>query len=203
MRYQQVYLGSDIGLLNISSVNFRMDSSFPSAFEPTVLPNVQIDLSTTQAVPGALDSIFANNIGPDNTTVFLGDLVLSAPECTETPCPFDITIPLQTPFSFDPAGGNLLLDVRVPTAVDIFNVNLGFVFFDATNQFGSITSRVSSVSVNSPDGTVDNTALVTQFAPFAIESNIPTLSEWGLISMAGIMGMIGLIAALRRRKASA
>jgi hypothetical protein len=32
---------------------------------------------------------------------------------------------------------------------------------------------------------------------------IPTLSEWGLIAMAGVLGIIGLIIAARRRKAAA
>ena len=31
---------------------------------------------------------------------------------------------------------------------------------------------------------------------------IPTLSEWGLIAMAGVLGMIGLFVAARRRKAA-
>jgi len=34
-------------------------------------------------------------------------------------------------------------------------------------------------------------------------SNIPTLSEWGMIAMAGVLGIIGLYAAARRRKAAA
>lgn len=33
-------------------------------------------------------------------------------------------------------------------------------------------------------------------------SPIPTLSEWGLIAMAGVLGVIGLYAAMRRRKAA-
>lgn len=33
-------------------------------------------------------------------------------------------------------------------------------------------------------------------------SPIPTLSEWGLIAMAGVLGVIGLYAAARRRKAT-
>ncbi len=32
---------------------------------------------------------------------------------------------------------------------------------------------------------------------------IPTLSEWGMIAMAGVLGVIGLYVALRRRKAAA
>ncbi len=42
----------------------------------------------------------------------------------------------------------------------------------------------------------DDIGLCTQ------ESNIPTLSEWGLIAMAGVLGVIGLIVAARRRKAA-
>ncbi|HSC34738.1 MAG TPA: IPTL-CTERM sorting domain-containing protein [Thermodesulfobacteriota bacterium] len=34
-------------------------------------------------------------------------------------------------------------------------------------------------------------------------TNIPTLSEWGMIAMAGVLGMIGLYVASRRRKAAA
>lgn len=32
---------------------------------------------------------------------------------------------------------------------------------------------------------------------------IPTLSEWGLIAMAGLMGVVGLLVAARKRKAAA
>ena len=41
-----------------------------------------------------------------------------------------------------------------------------------------------------------------QCIPILSTSNIPTLSEWGLISMAGILGLAGLLYA-RRRKAAA
>ena len=34
-------------------------------------------------------------------------------------------------------------------------------------------------------------------------SNIPTLSEWGLIAMAGILGIAGFMVVMRRRKAAA
>lgn len=35
-----------------------------------------------------------------------------------------------------------------------------------------------------------------------VETNIPTLSEWGLIAMAGILGIVGFIV-MRRRKVTA
>ena len=34
-------------------------------------------------------------------------------------------------------------------------------------------------------------------------TNIPTLSEWGMIAMAGVLGIIGLYVTARRRKATA
>ena len=37
----------------------------------------------------------------------------------------------------------------------------------------------------------------------SFSSTIPTLSEWGMIAMAGVLGMIGLFVAARRRKAAA
>jgi hypothetical protein len=40
------------------------------------------------------------------------------------------------------------------------------------------------------------------YSNVAFSANIPTLSEWGLIAMAGILGLAGLLAA-RRRKAAA
>ncbi len=51
---------------------------------------------------------------------------------------------------------------------------------------------------------VVNRAFDTECAAFTSVANpIPTLSEWGLIAMAGILGMIGLFAAMRRRKVTA
>jgi hypothetical protein len=38
---------------------------------------------------------------------------------------------------------------------------------------------------------------------FSPPANVPTLSEWGLIAMAGILGIIGFIMAIRRRKVTA
>ena len=34
-------------------------------------------------------------------------------------------------------------------------------------------------------------------------TNVPTLSEWGLVAMAGILGILGFIMVIRRKKAAA
>ncbi len=41
------------------------------------------------------------------------------------------------------------------------------------------------------------------FTNVVAPSNIPTLSEWGLIAMAGILGIAGFMVVMRRRKAAA
>lgn len=159
VRYQQVYLGSMIGKGEISKISFRLDESNLFAFGPTVIPNSQIEMSVTPAVPGALSDIFANNIGPTVTTVFSGDLSLSAPDCTTVPCPFDIMIPLQTPFFFDPAEGNLLVDMRLSTCINLGENNT-VIFFDAVLGDPS-TSRVRDIQGGL--GIADDVGLITEF----------------------------------------
>jgi hypothetical protein len=205
MRYQQVYLGSQFdvtGLIDKISFRLRIFQSPVPGFGPTILPNVLIELSTTQVQPGALSSIFADNIGPDVQTVFSGDLSLSAPDCDTQPCPFDVMIPLENPFFYDPQGGNLLFDIRIPVCVRLNPA--ANVFFNASD-FPTIISRAFSRDVNSNVAEdVATRGLVTEFMisptpPSPIATNIPTISEWGLIITAGILGIIGFIV-IRRRK---
>src|SRR5260370_5840760 len=61
----------------------------------------------------ALPSLtYANNVGPDATTVSNAALLLSSPGCSgPAPCPFDLAVPFTSPFSFDPANGRLLVDI--------------------------------------------------------------------------------------------
>ena len=205
MRYQQVYLGSQFGVaVLIDKISFRLQNfdSLQPGFGPTTVPNVLIELSTTQAQPNALSSTFALNIGPDVQTVFSGGLSLSAPDCNTKPCPFDVMILLENPFFYNPEDGNLLFDIRIPVCVRL-NPDVG-VFFDSTSSFPTIISRAFSSNVGSD--TADDvlpSGLVTQFR--IIEpppAQVPTLSEWGLIAMAGILGIVGFIV-IRRKKITA
>jgi exosortase sorting signal-containing protein len=45
--------------------------------------------------------------------------------------------------------------------------------------------------------------ICSQVAECTVTRNIPTLSEWGLIAMAGILGIAGLIIAIRKRNLTA
>jgi hypothetical protein len=176
MRYQQVYGASDFSALSgpglITQILFRPDATFGAAFT-SIAPNVQIDLSTTSAAPDGLSTTFADNVGANDTVVFAGALTLSSAFVGPAggPKDFDITISLLTPFLYDPAAGNLLLDVRNFAGATT-------TFFDAEFASGT-SSRVSNLleGVGAATGNADSNALVTEFH----FSPVPEPSSWLLL----------------------
>ena len=202
-RYQQVYLATQFpqaGLIDMISFRLKPERN---AFGPSILPNVQIDMSITQAEPNNLSIIFDDNLGPSVSTVFSGDLTIEGTSCDPPgPCPFSVVIPLDEPFAYFPSNGNLIIDYRINTCAMLSDFEL---VFDATNIQTDITTRLIAIdNVNSPTGGPTEFGLVTQFnlSPLTVLSPIPTLSEWGLIAMAGILGIVGYLV-IRRRKVSA
>ena len=161
-RYQQVFLASEIVFASrqefITQILFRPDAIFGNAFS-SIIPDIQINLSTTSAAPDHLSTTFANNVGNDDTVVFnRGSLSLSSTHtgAVTGPKEFNIIINLSTHFLFNLSHGNLLLDVRVFTG--------GFTTaFDAENTVGDCISRVFSTNVNASTGFADTIGLVTKF----------------------------------------
>ena len=170
-RYQQVYAASQFGAAGlITQIIFRPDATFGHAFTFT-LSDIQIDLSTTQAGEDGLSATYANNVGADDTTVFdRGPLTLSSAFTgpPNGPKDFDIIITLTHPFFYDPAHGNLLLDVR----------NFGggtTTFFDAVTTFADGTSRLFNADVNGTTGSTDTSGLVTGFTIVPEPSSVAML----------------------------
>ena len=196
VRYQQVYLGSQFPQkVLIEEVSFRLYNEFGSTpgFVPTVVPDILLQMSTTQAEPNTLSTTFADNVGPDVETVYSGNITVSAFACDTQPCPFDIMVRLQSPFLYNPEDGNLLLDFRIPECVITGELDAVIL--------SPIVNAVVSAGDNSSTGSIQKSGNVTQFT-IAQNQNIPTLSEWGLIATAGILGIVGLVV-VRRRKAAA
>jgi hypothetical protein len=174
-RYQQVYAASQFGGPGlITQIVFRPDATDGQAFTST-LPDIQIDLSTTSAPDDGLSTTFANNVGADDTVVFArGPLMLSSGFTgpPNGPKDFDIIITLTTPFFYNPALGNLLLDVR----------NFGggsTTYFDAVSPPGDGVSRVFSQNVNDPTGVTDPAGLVTGFVIVPEPSSVAMLLTGG------------------------
>jgi hypothetical protein len=139
--YDAGFFGS--GPVVIDAVSFRPFADFSSAFfgNTVTVSNASVTLSTTARggeVSNPLSPTFAANIGADVQTVFNGPLTLTtvfSPAGGNT-LAFDYIIDFQQPFLFDPAWGNLLLDVQVPTTATVGgNGLLGFVTFDTVNTF--------------------------------------------------------------------
>jgi hypothetical protein len=151
MRYQQVIAASEFpgGARTITRIVLRPDAADGVAFSET-LSNVQINLTTTPKAPNNLSKTFADNLGSDNTVVFQGELALSSAHSSVPggAKDFDIVITLQTPFEYNPATGNLLLDIRNSSGTKTTQLDA----HDAPDS----TARVWSDDVNSPTGTTND-----------------------------------------------
>jgi hypothetical protein len=185
----------------ITSFSYRADMNV-SAFSISI-PNIIIQLSTTQVPDDGLSNTFANNVGPDVMTAYSGPLTLStAGGTTLAAGPFDITFNLTTPFLYNPALGNLLVDLQYfgqatgtggnIDAVDAFNDGVSRVHTGA-GCVGDVTSLIGC-PLNGT-GLLTGRGTVTQFNVAAI----PEPETYAmLLAGLGLMGVIG-----RRRKQKA
>jgi hypothetical protein len=161
MRYQQVYAAGEFAALDgpqyLTTIAFRADDAYGSAFTATTL-DIRVDLSTTPHGADNLSPTFADNIGPDRRTVFDGLLTLSssATRLTSGARLFDVLLTLTDPFLFDPARGNLLLDIRSYGTTSTTQMDSVLTRADGL-------SRVMSRNAQATSGYADTSGLVTQF----------------------------------------
>ncbi|HXJ56124.1 MAG TPA: PEP-CTERM sorting domain-containing protein [Verrucomicrobiae bacterium] len=166
-RMQQVYSASLFSAfpdgINIGSVAFRGDRD---AFRPggVTISDVEIHLSTTSMPIDGLSSTFSLNVGPDDRIVRTRDpfrMVFTGGGGV-VPSGWILSRPAvdiqDRPFYYNPAAGNLLLDIRVDGSI------LGATALDAVSTLGDSVSSVYSVS-GSPagTGTLDTLGLATWF----------------------------------------
>lgn len=114
IRYQQVFDASQFSQLNpggglINRIAFRGHG--PGIPFTATVPQLQVNLSTTSKTPDGLSSTFADNVGSDDAQVFSGPLS-AAITFTGDPTNFEVVVNFTTPFFYNPAKGNLLLDIR-------------------------------------------------------------------------------------------
>jgi hypothetical protein len=134
-----------------------------------------ISLSTAAATHSTLSSTYASNLGVDNKQVFSGSL--------SQPWAFGntLTITLTTPFIYNPATGNLLLDV-VGSGV----AGAGNAYFDQNTSGSIATRRVYCVTGSAcASGTLDasGSGLVTgfNFGPVGGPVSAPAASTLTLV----------------------
>jgi hypothetical protein len=191
-RQQQVYAASQFAApINIGQITFRPEA-ICVPFTQT-WTNVLVTLSTTTAAPDGLSTTFASNVGADSTVVYSGAITLSTantvgPGSTRN---FDININLQTPFAYNPAGGNLLLDIRNNSPES----HAGPFIMDAHSVTGDSISRVVGAAGDpgAVTGTANTLGLVTRFTGAAAVPEPTTLAL-------GAVGLGTILWQVRRRR---
>lgn len=179
MRYQEVYAADEFSELShgggfITGVGCRIISG---SRQGGIIPNLQIDLSTTARTPDALSTSFAENVGADNRSVIGARSVWIQDNTPEDPTGFGVFIQFDSPFFYDPARGNLLMDVR--------NIEAPPFVFSAGNFEGvkasgdSISSLVAS-DVAAKTGNVGTSGMTTAF----VVEPIPEPSTVSLVALA-------------------
>lgn len=188
VRYQQVYRASEFSTLSgpglITHLRFRPEGpSGPWYPFTATIHNITLTLATSDWQPDSDVWVFANNLHDDATVVHDGPLSLSStandPYTYPIPRPFDIVIELETPFLYDPAEGNLVLEVRNYDGWDVVTTppsDRTRVFFDAHRAAPDPISRLwhygnADASMAQRRST---TGLVTQFVfgPVRVEVGI-------------------------------
>jgi hypothetical protein len=124
------------GPIAIQEIGVRPYTGF-HPFSATIA-KVEIRLSTTQVQPDNLSRTFAGNFGSDTTLVYSGPLSISSAFTGPAggPKDFDIVIPLQAPFVYDPSLGNLLVELKNFTGLSTGN------FVDFSNDATDNASRM-------------------------------------------------------------
>ena len=173
--YQQLYSSSAFsGPASITAVSFQSDPSLGGTVSGG---NFTLSASTTSTTLAGINEFnFASNIGANNTVVFSGGL--SAHFVGGV-----LTIPFSTPFFYDPAAGNLLLNFNISGLVP------GGAFFDSNDGTSTVYSRAQNFGSSSVGW-----GLVTTFDTAV--SGVPEPAMWGLMVVGfGIAGTT-----MRRRR---
>ncbi len=183
--YQQVYASSNFatgGML--TGLSFFNDPAFKHDLRAGTY---DFYLSTTSVAVNALDaSDFDSNRGLDNT--FWGSFALSG----ATP---DVLSFTGSGFNYDPALGNLLLDIRISGASPQIHGGPDESYFQAEYPAGGTFSRDYNFSANGSD----NVGLVTGFTFGPSDPGGDTVPEPATMTLLAT-GLAGMAAARRRKK---
>jgi len=196
-RYQQVYSGLDFGFreaLAITALSLRPFGTGPFSLSASA---VEISLSTSRAAAPALSPVFAENLGLDRTVVYSGPLVLASGGRTGEPsADFDVALPMDRAFGYDPLDGDLLLELRL---LGTLGNASGSVLLDARHPSAlSPVASLFSLDANADSGNVFPMGLVTQFE---VEALIVPEPATGLLFATGafVLGLSARRGAAARR----
>lgn len=159
-RYQQMYSATQLAPGQITQIAFRRDGkATPTGSRMLNYDDVTISLSTLATSVDDPSIVFEENIGPDAVVVYQGPLTLEfGPSVDAEPQLFDVIVPFQAPFTFNPAQGDLLVDLHMSACPN--DGDSIFLFFDNAED-SDVVSRV----VQTPTGSTSRSdeGLITEF----------------------------------------
>lgn len=179
--YQQVYSATAFsGPLSFNTISFFHDPQFGSGSMDSA--SFVISFSTTSKAVDGLEGIGANNVGGDSQA--FGTYNVSG----NIPSILSFT---GNSFSYNPALGNLLMNVEIVGGANTF----GGAYFQADGS-GDDTRRYLAFN-GSPEGSTDTIGLRTEFSNV---SAIPEPESYAMM-IAGL-GLLGFAARRRKQKAA-
>jgi hypothetical protein len=165
--YQQVYASSAFSSpVTITQIAFASKSQSTSG-PGTATYNFNIGLSTTAAGPNGLSTNLPANRGADFAQVFSGPLTATITANDQ----FDLVIDI-VPFTYNPANGNLLLDVGTNAPTQFTGGQV--LYYNA--GFSSSTSRTANPSGGEGGAFTDGFGLETRFTTAGPTAASVTLS---------------------------
>lgn len=112
---------------------------------------------------------------------------------------FEMMFTVGAPFSFP--GGGLIIRFSDPSAQYLLDTTCDQVLVgaDTGDSSGNFVSRFYADADGLPPYDEDDSDPIGGFRIISNKvTNVPTLSEWGLITMAGVLGIVGFMAMRRR-----
>ena len=182
---QEVYAATAFGgPITITQIGFE---SAPNQPATSVAATFTLGLSTTTATPSTLNTTYALNRGPDFTNVFAGTITDTAVSGGT----FDLVIPLVAPFTYNPASGNLLVDVNTIAVTVSGPLNTVGFLAGASPDTGWVYDFFNGATL--PPISRPDFGLLTQFTSSAAETPEPA-------SVTLLAAGLALTALRRRRK---
>jgi PKD repeat protein len=184
MRFQQVYDSSAFTSLGINfpvliqELKFRPFAGAVTSWAGGTWPNVQIDMASSAVDYLTPSTTFSANLGPDLTTVYNGPVTVVGGSTlgAGVVVPTYITIPLTTPFLYDPSTGNDF----------IFDVYLDGTGWTGISRGADVVSGTGAPGIGGPLGSrIYSTAGLTATTG-TIGLNHSLVCEFGYIPAAGL-----------------
>ena len=163
LRYQQIYSHTDFASGGIIGAIRLRRGSAQDTFTSTPI-DVKISLGYAATTVATASRVFSDNIGAGFVTVLDTSSLIISSSGSGTPRPFDIVIDVNNVFTYNPALGDLLMDITVrnsPTAGGFESTGFGQ---------SAVTTRIFATDAAATSGIVGNSptdsrpyGLVTRF----------------------------------------